>query len=126
MSRVRNGIGAVLFGCALDNHAVRRDSQAFKDLLGFDPETNVYHLFPPLLYSESLAATTTVATRSKRNDLFRTPRLKTALKAMLCGPRSIKGRRGNTPHTLAKLWSVQAVTPGAIAFAAIVVRIFLR
>ncbi|CAL1715614.1 unnamed protein product [Somion occarium] len=92
----------------------------FQELLGMKLPTNrtpypTYVHFAPILY-EILGDNTT---------LFRSEFLVKILKVVLFGPSALTNLKAAKPQTNGQLWEVDSVTPGAIAFAAIMARFLI-
>ncbi|KDQ18490.1 hypothetical protein BOTBODRAFT_171322 [Botryobasidium botryosum FD-172 SS1] len=122
--RIRYVVGATIFKCDptdITQAKKRRSTPRWDQLLGLDPASKAYDPLPPVLYADDSGAGTDEDAEAAR--LFRSSYITRTLSCILNGPSSIT-REGkvNTPRVCAKIWGVEELTPGAIAFAAIMVR----
>ncbi|KDQ17041.1 hypothetical protein BOTBODRAFT_43159 [Botryobasidium botryosum FD-172 SS1] len=128
--RIRYVVGATIFKCDptdITQAKKRRSTPRWDQLLGLDPASKAYDPLPPVLYTDDSGAGTNEDAEAAR--LFRSSyitRIGHHARTLSCifnGPSSIT-REGkvNTPRVCAKIWGVEELTPGAIAFAAIMVR----
>ncbi|KAF8579159.1 hypothetical protein K439DRAFT_1620718 [Ramaria rubella] len=88
----------------------------FKELIGWTADANRsgrYKVLAPILYKDYQG-------RHNKSTIFLNSILFWTYSALVCGPSSVKGRSITSSHsTLEEVWGVDAITPGAIAAAAI-------
>ncbi|KAG9123765.1 hypothetical protein FRC07_014024 [Ceratobasidium sp. 392] len=123
-TRARKTSGSLIFGCNqedLNEATARRDNVEFQRLLGYRANRAAnrrYRSLPPMLYGDE-------ASRSNEY-LFRNKILIRLFRACAFGPSSVSKANvpANTrgPHVLAKVLGLKEITPGAIAFCAILAR----
>ncbi|KAK0462145.1 hypothetical protein IW261DRAFT_1428213 [Armillaria novae-zelandiae] len=89
-----------------------------QQLLGFDAQKKVYSTLPPIFWPN--------AVKDNNRYLFRSEILMNILLAIFFGATSINERKViKKKPTNAVLWNLERITPGAIAFAAIIARYVL-
>ncbi|KAF9494957.1 hypothetical protein BDN71DRAFT_1559946 [Pleurotus eryngii] len=98
-----------------DNGAGRLASPKLQSMLKFPNDKVQYPPLAPILYPNL---------KQSNAGLFRNPVLPQILRLTLYGPASLSSDRVVTA-TVGKIWGVEKVTPGAIAFAAVMVRYVL-
>ncbi|KAG9019627.1 hypothetical protein FRB95_005549, partial [Tulasnella sp. JGI-2019a] len=121
-SRTRSELARIFgkeIGELVDNDGQRKDSQLLKGLLGFNAEKQTYALIPPFMrkYPE---------TNVGPYNMFNPECLMKTLQACLFGPLSLKKEQDPDlalgGKCIARAWDICEMTPGAIAFAAILAR----
>jgi len=117
--KIRKQASLAVFGPTIAQTLLDDNSRAecleLKKMVGWDEEKNAYTSCVPLLYSEGDGP--------RRERAFRSEVLMRALRVILFGPSSLnEGNTTSTRETYGKLWGVKAVTAGAMATAATVVR----
>ncbi|OBZ74322.1 hypothetical protein A0H81_05714 [Grifola frondosa] len=91
----------------------RADIPQLQALLKLNPEDPTYPVFPPILYSDLVVDI---------KNLFLYAPLPKILKVVFFGPSSLSSKSKAKPRTNVQLWGITRVTPGAVAFAAIMAR----
>ncbi|KAK0485430.1 hypothetical protein EDD18DRAFT_1111574 [Armillaria luteobubalina] len=125
ISRIKNEAFHSIFGSLLPPSAAVKGFDPFTDphcqeLLGYDPQKKVYSTLPPILWPN------TVKDSGNNQYLFRSEILMNILLAIFFSAMSIKEKTVTKKKlTHAVLWKVEQITPGTIAFAAIVARYVL-
>ncbi|KAK0488464.1 hypothetical protein IW261DRAFT_1556929 [Armillaria novae-zelandiae] len=123
VSRVKHEAFHTIFGALLPPSAPVKGFDPFSDpicqqLLGFDAEKKVYSTLPPILWPNAI--------KDNNQYMFRSEILMNILLAIFFGATSIKERKViKKKPTNAVLWNLERITPGAIAFAAIMARYVL-
>ncbi|KAG8680684.1 hypothetical protein FRC08_016108 [Ceratobasidium sp. 394] len=121
-TRARKTCGSLIFGCnqkELNRSESRQDNEEFQRLLGYRPDRPAdkrYRALPPLFYSNE-------ATGSNER-VFRHPILLRLFRACAFGPSSVSDAQAAPANTrgqptLRKILGLKAITPGAIAFSAV-------
>ncbi|KAK0471579.1 hypothetical protein IW261DRAFT_1425018 [Armillaria novae-zelandiae] len=112
-----------IFGALLPPSAPVKGFDPFSDpicqqLLGFNAKKKVYSTLPPILWPNTV--------KDNNRYMFRSEILMNILLAIFFGATSIKERKViKKKPTNAVLWNLDRITPGTIAFAAIIARYVL-
>ncbi|KAK0478042.1 hypothetical protein EDD18DRAFT_1114372 [Armillaria luteobubalina] len=123
ISRIKNDCFRIVFGSMVPS-ASEQGFDMFKDLtcqqlLGYDTEKKVYTSLPPILWPDGMRGT-------DNHYLFRNETLMKILTVTLFGSASLKEAKANKKKpTNGILWGMNEVTPGAIAFVAIMAHFVL-
>ncbi|KAK0487672.1 hypothetical protein IW261DRAFT_1558725 [Armillaria novae-zelandiae] len=123
VSHVKHEAFYTIFGGLLPPSAAVKGFDPFSDpvcqqLLGFDAQKKVYSTLPPIFWLN--------AVKDNNRYLFRSEILMNILLAIFFGATSINERKViKKKPTNAVLWNLERITPGAIAFAAIIARYVL-
>ncbi|KAK0479442.1 hypothetical protein EDD18DRAFT_1364118 [Armillaria luteobubalina] len=116
VSRIKHEAFYTIFGALLPPSAAVKGFDPFsgpvcQQLLGFDAQKKVYSTLPPIFWPNTV--------KDNNQYLFRSEIL--VLLAIFFGATSIKERKViKKKPTNAVLWNMEQITPGAIAFAAII------
>ncbi|KAK0473859.1 hypothetical protein IW261DRAFT_1569208 [Armillaria novae-zelandiae] len=118
VSHVKHEAFYTIFGALLPPSAAVKGFDPFSDpvcqqLLGFDAQKKVYSTLPPIFWPNTV--------KDNNRYLFRSEILMNILLAIFFGATSINKRKIiKKKPTNAVLWNLERITPGAIAFAAII------
>ncbi|KAG8709149.1 hypothetical protein FRC08_018509 [Ceratobasidium sp. 394] len=122
--RTRKTSGSLIFGCKqeeLKEEAARTNNPEFQRLLGYQadrPHGRRYRELPPMLYGNEVPRS--------NEQLFRHKILFRLFRACAFGPSTISETGTSTDprgqHVLSNILGLKAITPGAIAFSAILAR----
>ncbi|KAK0460751.1 hypothetical protein IW261DRAFT_1577575 [Armillaria novae-zelandiae] len=123
VSHVKHEAFYTIFGALLPPSAAVKGFDPFSDpicqqLLGFDAQKKVYSTLPPIFWPNTI--------KDNNRYLFQSEILMNILLAIFFGATSINERKIiKKKPTNAVLWNLERITPGAIAFAAIIARYVL-
>ncbi|KAK0490116.1 hypothetical protein EDD18DRAFT_1358753 [Armillaria luteobubalina] len=123
ISRIKNDCFRIVFGSMVPS-ASEQGFDVFEDLtcqqlLGYDMEKKVYTSLPPILWPDGMRGI-------NNRYLFRNETLMKILTVTLFSSASLKeGKTNKKKPTNRILWGMNEVTPGAIAFVAIMARFVL-
>ncbi|KAK0492036.1 hypothetical protein EDD18DRAFT_1109439 [Armillaria luteobubalina] len=118
VSHVKHKAFYTIFGALLPPSAAVKGFDPFSDpvcqqLLGFDAQKKVYSTLPPIFWPNTV--------KDNNRYLFRSEILMNVLLAIFFSATSIKERKVvKKKPTNAVLWNMERITPGTIAFAAII------